>query len=80
MATEAEKRRCLQFSWEADDFAYWSEKFESYMHTKKLPNLEPELTVLYFFTGVLLFLKFFSPNPGVRNQQVSNIFRMYNSG
>ena len=35
MATEAEKRRCLQFSRE-DDFAYWSEKFEGYMHTKKL--------------------------------------------
>ena len=36
MAKEAEKRRCLQFSGEEDDFAYWSEKFESYMHTKKL--------------------------------------------
>ena len=36
MATEAEKRRCLQFSGEEDDFAYWSEKFEGYMHTKKL--------------------------------------------
>ena len=36
MATEAEKRRCLQFSGEEDDFAYRSEKFESYMHTKKL--------------------------------------------
>ena len=36
MATEAEKRRCLQLSGEEDDFAYWSEKFEGYMHTKKL--------------------------------------------
>ena len=36
MATEAEKRRCLQFSGEEDDFPYWSEKFEGYMHTKKL--------------------------------------------
>ena len=36
MATEAEKRRCLQFSGEEDDFAYWSEKFEGYVHTKKL--------------------------------------------
>ena len=36
MATEAEKRRCLQFSGEEDDFAYWSEKFEGYMHPKKL--------------------------------------------
>ena len=36
MATEGEKRRCLQFSGEEDDFAYWSEKFEGYMHTKKL--------------------------------------------
>ena len=36
MATEAEKRRCLQFSGEKGDFAYWSEKFEGYMHTKKL--------------------------------------------
>ena len=36
MATEAEKRRCLQFSGEEDDFAYWSEKFEGYMHSKKL--------------------------------------------
>ena len=36
MATEAEKRRCLQFSGEEDDFAYWSEKFEGYMHNKKL--------------------------------------------
>ena len=36
MATEVEKRRCLQFSGEKDDFAYWSEKFEGYMHTKKL--------------------------------------------
>ena len=36
MATEAEKRRYLQFSGEEDDFAYWSEKFEGYMHTKKL--------------------------------------------
>ena len=80
MATEAEKWRCLQFSWEEDDFAYWSEKFESYKHTKKLRNLEPELTVLIFFTRVLFFLKFFSPSPGVRNQQLSNIFRMYNSG
>ena len=35
MTREAEKRRCLHFSGE-DDFAYWSEKFESYMHTKKL--------------------------------------------
>ena len=36
MATEAEKRRCLQFSGEEDDFAYWSENFEGYLHTKKL--------------------------------------------
>ena len=36
MATEAEKRRCPQFSGEEDDFAYWSEKFAGYMHTKKL--------------------------------------------
>ena len=36
MATEAEKRRCLQFSGENDDFAHWSEKIESYMHTKQL--------------------------------------------
>ena len=36
MATEAEKRRCLQFSGEEDDFAYWSENFEAYMHPKKL--------------------------------------------
>ena len=36
MATEAEKRRCLQFSGEEDDFPYWTEKFEGYMHTKKL--------------------------------------------
>ena len=36
MVTEAEKRRCLQFSGEEDDFAYWSEKLEGYMHTKKL--------------------------------------------
>ena len=36
MATEAEKRRCLQFSGEEEDFAYWSKKFEVYMHTKKL--------------------------------------------
>ena len=36
MATEAEKRRCLQFSGEEDDFAYRSGKFEGYMHTKKL--------------------------------------------
>ena len=36
MATEAEKRRCLQFSGEEDDLAYWSEKFDGYMHTKKL--------------------------------------------
>ena len=36
MATEGEKRRCLQFSGEEDDFAYWREKFEGYMHTKKL--------------------------------------------
>ena len=36
MATEREKRRCLQFPGEEDDFAYWSEKFEGYMHTKKL--------------------------------------------
>ena len=35
MATEAEKRRCLQFSGE-EDFSYWREKFEDYMHTKKL--------------------------------------------
>ena len=36
MATEVEKRRCLQYSGEEDDFAYWSEKFEGYMHTKNL--------------------------------------------
>ena len=36
MATDAEKRRCLQFSGEDDDFAYWSEKFEGSMHVKKL--------------------------------------------
>ena len=36
MATDAEQRRCRQFSGEEDDFAYWSEKFEGYMHTKKL--------------------------------------------
>ena len=36
MATDAEKRRCLQFSGEEDDFAYWSEKFEGYIHGKKL--------------------------------------------
>ena len=36
MATEAERRRCLQFSGEEDDFAYWSEKIEGYTHTKKL--------------------------------------------
>ena len=36
MATEAEKRQCLQFSGEEDDFAYWCETFEGYMHTKKL--------------------------------------------
>ena len=36
MATEGEKRRCLQFPGEEDDFAYCSEKFEGYMHTKKL--------------------------------------------
>ena len=36
MATEAEKRQCLQFSGEEDKFAHWSEKFESYKHTKKL--------------------------------------------
>ena len=36
MVTEGQKRRCLQFSGEEDDFAYWSEKFEGYMHTKKL--------------------------------------------
>ena len=36
MATEAEKRRSLQFSGGKDDFAYWSEKFEGYMHTKKV--------------------------------------------
>ena len=36
MATEGEKRRCLQFSGEEDDFAYCSEKFEGYMHTKNL--------------------------------------------
>ena len=33
---EAEKRRYLQFSGEENDFAYWSEKFEGYMHTKTL--------------------------------------------
>ncbi len=31
-----EKKRMIQFSGEADDFAFWSEKFEGYMHTKKL--------------------------------------------
>ena len=36
MATEAEKRRCLQLSGEEDDFAYRSEKFKGYMLTKKL--------------------------------------------
>ena len=36
MATESEKRRCLQFSGEEDDFAYWSKKFEGNMRTKKL--------------------------------------------
>ena len=36
MATEAGKRRCLQFSGEEDDFAYWSKRFEGYMHTEKL--------------------------------------------
>ena len=36
MARQAEKRRCLPFSGEEDDFAYWSEKSEGYMHTKKL--------------------------------------------
>ena len=36
MATKVEKRRCIQFSGEEDDFAYWIEKFEGYMHTKKL--------------------------------------------
>ena len=36
MATEAEKRRCLQFSGEKCDFTFWSEKCEGYMHTEKL--------------------------------------------
>ena len=36
MATDAEKRRCLQCSWEDVDIAYRSEKFEGYIHVKKL--------------------------------------------
>ena len=36
MTTEAEKRRCLQFFVQDDDFAYWSDTFENYMHTRKL--------------------------------------------
>ena len=36
MVTDAENQRCLQFSGEDDDFAYWSEKFQGYMHENKL--------------------------------------------
>ena len=36
MATEAEKPRCRRFSGEEEEFAYRSEKFEGYMHTRKL--------------------------------------------
>ena len=31
-----QKRNWLQFSGADDDFGYWSEKFEAYMHTKRL--------------------------------------------
>ena len=33
---DIQKRNWLQFSGADDDFGYWSEKFEAYMHTKKL--------------------------------------------
>ena len=33
---EQPKRQWLQFLGAEDDFAYWSEKYEAYMHTKKL--------------------------------------------
>lgn len=36
---DSEKKRWLQFSGEEDDFAYWKEKFEGYLHGKKLRQM-----------------------------------------